>query len=140
MKRSTYVERLARVPLFRVLAKKDLALVARHAEQVRIPAGKEIVREGGTGYEFFVIASGRATVKRKGRKVAALKLGDHFGELALLGAGTRNASVVAETDMDLYVLGRRDFAALLREVPEVAVKLLQGLAQRLSESDSKPRR
>jgi CRP/FNR family transcriptional regulator, cyclic AMP receptor protein len=136
MKRSTYIDRLARVPMFRALPKKDLTLIARHSDSVSVPAGRELTTEGTTGYEFFFIASGTATVKRKKRKVATLKAGDYFGELALLADVPRNATVVADTDMELYVVDRRQFSALVRDVPEIAVKLLKGLALRLSEADT----
>lgn len=137
MKRSTYIDRLAKVPMFRALPKRDLTLIARHSDSVTVPAGKELTKEGATGYEFFFIASGKATVRRKNRKVAQLKTGDFFGELALLADVPRNATVVADTDMDVYVVDRRQFSALLRDVPELGVKLLKGLAQRLSEADSR---
>lgn len=135
--KSAYLDRLSGVPLFRALSKKDLRLVARHAALVDVPEGRELTREGETGYEFFVIAAGTATVKRKKRKVASLKAGDFFGELALLDNVPRNATVVADTDMQLYVLDRREFAAVLREVPEMALKLLRGMAHRLSDADAK---
>jgi CRP/FNR family transcriptional regulator, cyclic AMP receptor protein len=76
-------------------------------------------------------------VTRKGRKVATLGPGTAFGELALLDRAPRNATVVAETPMELVVLGQREFAGILDEVPGFARKLLAGLAHRLRESDAK---
>lgn len=137
MSKTAYLERLAEVPLFRSLSKRDLQRLARHSNRVSVGAGEGVIREGETGYEFFVIASGTATVRRKRRKVATLDRGDFFGELALLGNIPRNASVTADTDLELQVLDRREFSAVLREVPEIAVKLLKGLAQRVSEADRK---
>lgn len=137
MKKGAYQDRLAKVSLFSSLSKRDLQRIASHATSHHAFAGEELTREGRPGYEFFVIGEGRAVVRRKGRKVASLKKGDFFGELALLDRVPRNATVVAETDMELWVLDGREFGAVLREVPEIAVKILAVLARRLSAADAK---
>jgi CRP-like cAMP-binding protein len=67
--------------------------------------------------------------------VATLGPGQAFGELALLDKHPRNATVIAETDMDLVVLGQREFAGIIDEVPGFARKLLAGMAARLREAD-----
>jgi len=100
-----------------------------------VAAGKAIVSEGETGHEFFAIISGTATVTRHGQKIATLGPGDAFGELALLEKAPRNASVIADTDMELVVLGQREFAGIVDEVPGFARKLLAGMAKRLREAD-----
>lgn len=137
MKQPDYLAHLAEVPLFTACGKNDLKLVARRAENVKVQKGKELVSEGKPGHEFFVIADGQATVKRRGKKIASLKKGDYFGELALLDRAPRNATVVADTDMELFVLGQREFSGLLDEVPGLAHKLLTGMARRLREADSR---
>lgn len=137
MSKGDYLNHLAEVPLFAACGKNDLKLVARRAENVRVNAGKELIAEGKPGHEFFVIADGQATVKRKGKKIATLKRGDYFGELALLDRAPRNSTIVADTDMELFVLGQREFSGLLDEVPGLAHKLLTGMARRLREHDAR---
>jgi len=132
-----FVDHLAQLPLFSTCSKKDLRLVASKATPLDIPAGRTIIEEGAPGKEFFVIDSGTATVKRNGRKIATLGPGSAFGELALLDGGPRTATVVAETDLSVLILTRPEFAGLLDEVPGLSRKLLQGLAGRLREADSK---
>ena len=132
-----FVEHLAAVPLFSALSKKDLQTVAKQAEAMKAPAGKAIVTEGAAGADFFVILSGDARVERHGRTVSRLGPGAFFGDLALLDRAPRNATVVAQTPMELLVLGQREFAALIDEVPGFAHKLLAGLARRLREADAK---
>jgi CRP-like cAMP-binding protein len=132
-----FVEHLAAVPLFSALSKRQLRLVARHAQQVHAPAGKAVVTEGAAGAEFFVILDGRARVERHGKKVGALGPGGFFGDLALLDRAPRNASVIAESDMELARLGQRAFDELLETVPGFAKKLLVGLARRLRAEDAK---
>jgi CRP/FNR family cyclic AMP-dependent transcriptional regulator len=135
-RQDTFIGHLAEVPLFSALSRKEMALVARRAEDVTVDAGRVLVSEGSTGSEFFVILSGTAKVSRRGRKVATLGPGAAFGELALLDKAPRNATVTAETDMELVVLGQREFGGLLDEVPGFARKLLTGMARRLREADA----
>lgn len=137
MRRNQYIDHLARVPMFEALSKKELGLVARLAEDVEVGTGTVLIREGATGREFFVIARGKATVTRKGRRVNALGPGDFFGELSLLDGAPRNATVTAETPMEVVLLGQREFLGLLYDVPNVAFKLLKGMARRLRAADSK---
>jgi len=109
--------------------------VARRSEDRRVAAGTTIVSEGESGNEFFVILEGTASVSRQGQKVATLGPGGTFGELALLVDAPRNATVAADTDMQLVVVGQREFTALLDELPGFARKMLAGTAHRLRESD-----
>jgi len=136
-RRDAFLDHLAEVPLFSALSRKELALVARRAEDVKVEPGRVLVSEGSTGSEFFVIIDGTATVSRHGLKVATLGPGDAFGELALLDKAPRNATVTAQTPMEVVVLGQREFGGLIDEVPGFARKLLAGMAKRLRESDAK---
>src|SRR5574341_1352610 len=136
MARDAFIDHLAQVPLFSACSKKDLHLVAKRAEDVKVDAGKQLVSEGETGNEFFVVIDGNAVVSRHGQKVAELGPGGFFGELALLDKAPRNATVTADTPMELVVLGQREFAGLIDDVPEFAHKLLAGLARRLRDADA----
>jgi CRP-like cAMP-binding protein len=136
-RRDAFLDHLAQVPLFSALSRKELALVARRAEDVKVEPGRVLVSEGATGSEFFVIVEGTATVSKRGRKVATLGPGGAFGELALLDKAPRNATVTAQTPMEVVVLGQREFGGLIDEVPGFARKLLAGMARRLRESDAK---
>ncbi len=133
---SKTAEHLAQVPLFSACSKKDLQLIAKATEEVTVKAGKVIVEEGKPGHEFFLILEGSASVKSKNRKLAALGSGQYFGELALLDRGPRTATVTAETDMTLAVLGQREFVGVLEGVPGLAYKILAIMAGRLRDADS----
>jgi CRP-like cAMP-binding protein len=137
MARDEKLEHLAQVRLFSSLNKKELRLVGRASDQVRVPTGKILVEEGGVGHEFFLILEGQAVVRRGGRRIAMLGPGQYFGEMALLDRGPRTATVVADTDMNLLVLGQREFAGLLDQVPTLSYKLLATMAARLREADAK---
>jgi CRP/FNR family transcriptional regulator, cyclic AMP receptor protein len=131
------VDLLSHVKMFSSLNKKELRLISRTSEVVKAPAGTTLVTEGSIGHEFYLVLSGQATVRRNGRKVATLGPGQYFGELAILDRGPRSATVSAETDVELVVLGQREFMGVLAEVPPVAHKLLVSMAGRLRAADSK---
>src|SRR4051812_869588 len=135
-RRDQFIDHLSQVPLFSALSRRELALVAKRAEDVVVPAGKVLVSEGDTGNQFFVIMSGTAKLTRRGRKIATLGPGDSFGELALLDKHPRNATAIAETPMELVVIGQREFAGLIDDVPGFARKLLAAMAARLRVADA----
>lgn len=130
-------ELLSQVKMFSSLNKKELALVSKASEVVKVPGGTEIVKEGEIGHEFYLILSGSATVNRGGEDIAELRPGNYFGEMSLLDKGPRSATVTADSDSELVIIGQREFAGVLEEVPAVAHKLLVSMAARLREADTK---
>jgi CRP-like cAMP-binding protein len=121
--------------LFSECSAKELRLIARAADEVTVPAGRVLVEEGTIGREFYLIVSGTASVDRKGHHVVDLGAGQHFGELALLDRRPRNATITSSTEMDLMVLGQRQFNGLLDSVPSLSRKLLAAMAGRVREQD-----
>src|SRR2546425_10204417 len=98
------IKLLKEVPLFWACNDRELGKIARIADEVKVPSGTELMKEGEPGREMFVIAEGWAKVTRKKRKIASLGPGEVVGELALLDQGPRTATVTAETPMTMYVL------------------------------------
>ncbi len=131
------LDHLSSVPLFNSLSKKDLQRVAKASDEISVSPGKVLVDQGKTGHEFFLILDGNASVRRNNRKVTTLGPGQYFGELALLDRGPRSASVVADTPMNVLVLGQREFNGVLDSVPGMAHKILAKMAERLREADSR---
>lgn len=125
------VERLGSTRLFSSLSKKELAAVAAVTHQRIVEPGTEIVTEGDSGHEFFLIVSGVASVLRGARFISSLGAGSSFGETAILDSGPRSATVVADTECELLVLAQKDFMRILGEVPSVALKLLIEMTARL---------
>ena len=79
----------------------------------RFVKGDVVIRQGDIGEEFFLISDGTVEVMREGHDVAGLGAGDFFGEAALISGEARNATVVANDDLDTYVLGKADFRAAI---------------------------
>lgn len=124
---------LSKVPMFAGCAPGDLTEVGRLAEEVTVPAGKVIAEEGSTEHEFYVIAEGNVEITRGGKAVRTLGPGDHFGELAMLGAVPRTATATASTPATLFVLSHREFATLLADHPETREQVLRSVALWISE-------
>ena len=137
-RRDTKVEALRGIPLFEELSNKELAEVARLSEDVEVPEGKVLCKEGEIGHEFFVIVDGEAEVTRKGKHVATNRKGDFFGEIALLENTPRLATVTAATPLRFFVLTGRDFRHLLDENRKVERKVLVALARRLADLSTDP--
>src|SRR5204862_6501615 len=91
--RATHREHLATVPLFAPCSKKHLQRIARASDEVEIPAGRTLMKQGDVGRECFILVEGKVKVERNGRKVASLGPGAYFGELSLLDKGPRTATV-----------------------------------------------
>jgi len=132
-----YLQHLADVPLFSSCSNRELQKIARAADEITVDEGREIVTQGATGHEAFIIIDGTARVVRNDQEIATMGPGDYFGELALLDGGPRTASVVATSSMTLLVLGQREFAGLIDEVPGLAHKILTSLAQVVRALDDK---
>jgi CRP-like cAMP-binding protein len=133
-KRDLYLERLARLPMFRAYSHTDLALIAAQAEDLWFAPGTTLVREGEPGSEAFFIIGGSASVTIGDREIAVLGPGDHFGELALLDVAARQATVTALEPLEALVLGRREFATSIHSLPILAHRVLTGLARRLHDT------
>ena len=82
------------------------------------------------------IVTGTASVRLNNRKVRTLLPGHYFGELSLIDRRPRSATVVSDTDMDLLVLGQREFNSLLSTMPELSRKMLIAMAARLRDADT----
>jgi len=123
------------VPLFREVSKKGLRSIAAAASDVDVSAGKILVREGEFGRHLYVILGGEALVTRGDRRLARLGPGDWFGELAFLDGAPRSATVTAQTDMRVMVLGPREFESVLEREPGIAARLMKTMAKRIREVD-----
>jgi CRP/FNR family transcriptional regulator, cyclic AMP receptor protein len=124
-------ELIKNVPLFSRVSKRDLQAVAALADEIDLPEGKEIIREGERGREFFVILDGRAEVWKRGEKVATLSEGDFAGEIALVSRVPRTATVKTTTPVRALVVTDQSFRSLMRQSPDIQLKVLEALAERI---------
>ena len=125
------LELLAGVPLFARLGRRDLERVGQLAEEIDVPAGRVLIRQGTIGQEFFLIVEGRVNVERDGKLLNVRGPGDFVGEIALIDEGPRVATVTCETACRLFVLAHREFHTLLADHPDIQLLVLKALAERV---------
>lgn len=126
------VELLKGVPLFGRCSKRELTEIAQIADEIDLPEGKQLTKEGGRGREFFVLLEGEADVRRKKRKVKTLGPGDFLGEIALVTRTPRTATVTTTSPVRALVVSEQNFRRLLERSPDVQIKVLEALAERVA--------
>lgn len=130
-----HIQLLRQVPLFAGLSENHLKKLAKRLVKRDYKEGQDIITQGKGGEGLFVIYEGTAQAIRiqpDGEKIVMNEFGDtdYFGELALLDEGLRTASVVATSDISCFVLTSWDFKGILRDEPEIAITMLEELANR----------
>jgi len=126
---------LSRVPIFRRLSAPQVAILARLVATERFAAGELIVREGEPGDRLYIVTQGRVEVVAEGaagrpRRLAELRDGDYFGEVALLRSAPRTASVRALSPTTALVLARQAFLVLLEANPELRAAFEESMETR----------
>ena len=121
---------LQSIPLFESLPREARSVVAQHADQVEVPKGTELVRQGEFAYEFFIIESGAADVLRDGERIAELGPGDFLGEMGIVGKVVRNATVVTTIVSDVIVMTEQAFRSMARSSPDIASKIEAAVEER----------
>jgi CRP/FNR family transcriptional regulator, cyclic AMP receptor protein len=125
-------ELIKAVPLFAHCSKKELDSLASQLDEIEMPNGRVLTREGEAGREFVVLVDGSAEVTKDGRRVNLLGPGDFLGEIALISGGPRTATVTTTSDSDLLILTARSFARVTKEMPSVQASVMKALSDRLA--------
>ena len=125
------LELLKRTPLLSALGRKEIEAVGRLVDEIDVPAGRVLMREGDTGREFFVLVEGAVGIDLGGTRIRTLHAGDFFGEIALLAEGPRTATATTDGASRLLVLGHREFHSLMDQFPAIRTSVLEALAVRI---------
>ena len=133
LRRDAKVELLKKVPLFADCSKTELRALAKTADELDLREGTVMTREGRPGREFFVLIDGDAVVSKKGKKIADLRGGDWFGEIALLTDTPRTATVTATSAVDVLVITDRRVRTVVETMPSIALKVLSSVSDRLTQ-------
>lgn len=131
--KDTKVAALKRSPLFEGLSQKELEDVAHTSEDMEVKAGTVIARQGEIGREFFVVLEGEVDVTRDGKPLDPRGGSDFFGELALVADMPRTATLTARTPLRFFVLTAQSFRSMLGRSPDVELKVLRAMVNRLAE-------
>ena len=122
--------RLKSLPLFEGVSDEDLEKISPFVSEVSVSEGKHLVEEGDYAYEFMAIEEGTAEVMRGDQKLAELGPGDFFGEMGLIDAERRNATVVAKTGLRLITLDQWDMKRLEKAIPSAAARIRETVEKR----------
>jgi CRP/FNR family transcriptional regulator, cyclic AMP receptor protein len=128
--RQHLIDALASQPL---VGDKDLAvIVAQRLKLEEVPAGKNLIKQGASDTDLFLILKGAVSIAVDGREVAHKEAGEHVGEMAVVDPVTpRSASVVATADTVVARIAEPDFSALADRHPRLWRRIALELASRL---------
>ncbi len=135
------IDLVRRVPMFSVLTDAQAAMLSQSIVKRRYKRGECLLEQGGRSNALFILLSGRArvvSVDARGREVilALLHPGDHLGEMSLIDGEPHSASVYAEVQTDVLMLGRVAFLQSLPENSSMSFSIMRGLVKRLRRADS----
>lgn len=133
MTRDPKIDLLAGVPLFARCSRRELHEIAAIADEIDLPAGRTLTREGEAGKEFVVLAEGIADVVQDGERINTLGPGDYFGEIALVTGEPRTATVTTRSPARALVVSAPAFRSLLRRAPRIKTSVLATAALRLAD-------
>jgi CRP/FNR family transcriptional regulator, cyclic AMP receptor protein len=131
---------IRRVPLFSMLTNEQAQGIADNVVKRRFRRGEIVVEQGKKSNALFILLTGRArvlTADSRGREVilAVLQPGDYVGEMSLIDNEAHSATVRAEVQTDMLILGRAEFARCLPENSSLSYAIMRGLVQRLRSAD-----
>jgi CRP/FNR family cyclic AMP-dependent transcriptional regulator len=125
------IEHIRSIPIFSACGPGDLQRVAQLVDEVDIPDGRVIMREGEPATEMYIIVSGRARAEKGGRRINEFGPGAVFGEMSLIAEGPRTATVIAEGPIQAFVVAHREFHSLMDGHSEFRMRILEGLAAKV---------
>ncbi len=133
---------LRRVPLFSLLTVTQAEVISGAVVKRRFKRGEVLVEQGQKSDALFILLTGRARVMSsdsRGREVilATLSQGDYLGEMSIIDNEPHSATVRAEVQTDVLLLGRTEFARCLSENTSMSLVVMRGLVKRLRQADRK---
>lgn len=133
---------LRRVPLFSLLSVTQAEVISGAVTKQRYKRGEVLVEQGQKSNALAILLTGRARVvsaDSRGREVilATLGPGDYIGEMSIIDNEPHSATVRAEVQTDVLLLGRADFARCLAENASMSLVVMRGLVKRLRHADRK---
>jgi len=141
-KREKYSEFLGKVPILSTLIEYEKLTIADALVEETFMGGETLVTEGETGDRFYIVKTGDANVfvkdqeDGKSKKVATLKEGDYFGEIALLTSKPRQATVIADKTLSVLSLDRKTFNRVMGPLVDILSRNIGGYSQGLGRRNS----
>ena len=127
------------VDLFSQIPGEDLAQVAQIAKELYFEKGSQIIKQGDVGDCLYLIIEGEVRVLSDDQEIARLGDKESVGEMSILDAEPRSASVLAASDVVLLEIKQDDFYEMISERPEIAQGVIKVLTRRLRGNHSTER-
>jgi CRP/FNR family transcriptional regulator, cyclic AMP receptor protein len=125
------VDALSRVPLFAKSTRKDLEFLATRTDEVKVEAGRTLIRQGSPSDTFYLLLDGEADVVSDGKARPTLRAGSFFGEISMLDGGPSTATVVTKTPARLMVMSHAQFRDAIKANDQLLSQVLSVAADRL---------
>lgn len=125
---------LKTIDLFSQIPGEDLAAVALISSEEHHERGSVVFDEGDAGDALYLVLTGKVRVHKRDKLIAELGERECFGEMSILDASPRSASVTAQDDLDVLKITREDFQEILAEKPEIALGVIKVLTRRLRDA------
>ncbi len=122
--------KLRGIALFADVPPRGLGRLASITDEITVPPDTRLIEEGSFAYEFLLVLSGAAEVRRGGELLAELGPGDFAGEIGAMQDARRNATVTATTRLTALVMTARDLRQIAKELPTVAASIDAAIAAR----------
>ena len=122
---------LSRVPLFSPCTRKELEVIARGGDEVAVPSGKTLIRQGRPGDTFYIQLEGTSEVKVDGKRRRIMKPGEFFGEISMIDRGAGTATVTTLSEGRLFVMSHAQFRDAIKANDALMVKVLLAMGERL---------
>ncbi len=126
-----YQQYAEKISIFNGLTPEDVALLLKQGKVFDYPQGKTIFYEGQLGSALFVVLSGKVGLYKKTKEIAAIGVGDVFGEMSVLNKSPRTASAVALTPVRVFTMDEHQLSTIMDT--KIAVRFLMNIIHILSE-------
>jgi len=130
------VDDLSELPQFASVDRAQLETLAKHAEELDVPAGVELTHEGRHEGSVFIVVSGSIGIERGGRTVDTIGRGGFFGAIAAIDGGPRTATGVALEDTVVVAISPRQLNDVLDESSELRAMMMAAMEERLGRIDA----
>jgi CRP-like cAMP-binding protein len=130
------VDDLASLPVFGSLPHEQVERLAKHAEELDVPANTQLTHEGRVEGPVYVVISGYIGIDRGGKTVDTIGPGGFLGEIAAIDGGARTATGWAIEDARVVALSPRQFNEILDEAPELRAAVMGAMEERLARIDA----
>ncbi len=125
------IELMRTISVFANSSKKQLEQLSGRMDEITVPAGTELIREGHTNHAFYILVGGMASATYDGQPVAVLVPGDYFGEISMIDRGTASATVTAVEESTLLTLSHAQFRDAIRSDDALDTQVAQTRTERL---------